>query len=275
MQSVGGIFIVIYVDVLFIINFFMTFFLLQITAKLCKNPSPMPRMIIASVIGGLYSMIILLDKLPEIVVLLSKFIAAGIIVLVAFRFSRARLYFISVGIFLFSSFVVLGVVVGIYMLFDIDSIAVNNSAIYFDVSAAGIILAGLVAYILSSIAMRLYNRVLTKRELYTLVIENKGRSVTMLAMLDTGNRLREPFSNTPVIVVKGDLVSDIVGDSKIRYIPASSIGSRTLLTSFKPDRILLKSSKNTEVITNAYVALSYNLNSDGFSAVLNPEILSV
>lgn len=44
---------------------------------------------------------------------------------------------------------------------------------------------------------------------------------------------------------------------------------------FKPDKIILKSSKGREVIENAYVALSDDIKDDKYSAVLNPEILSV
>ena len=45
---------VIYVDVLFIVNFFITFFLLLVTAKLSKRDDKLGRCVLASFIGGLY-----------------------------------------------------------------------------------------------------------------------------------------------------------------------------------------------------------------------------
>lgn len=253
----------------------MTFFVLQITSKLTKKSPKTFRLIIASAVGGAYSLIILLDSLPVVLVGVSKVLSAIIIVLIAFTHYRVKSFAICLGVFLFSSFVVLGVIVGISSLFNADYVAVNNSSVYLDISARGLVLAGFVAYVLSSIIVRLYNRVLSKRELYTLVIENNGDSATMLAMLDTGNKLREPFSNTPVIVVDSSAVEHLVGDSTIRYVPASSVNNRTLLSAFKPSKILLKSPKGCEVIENAYIAMSDDIKSDRFSAVLNPEILSV
>lgn len=252
----------------------MTFFVLQVTSKLAKKSTTTIRMIMASIFGGVYSFIILLDELPIYIISISKVLSAVIIVLIAFTHYRLKSFAICVAIFLFSSLVILGVVVGLYMIFNNQYVAINNSAIYFDISARGLVLAGLFAYILSSIIVRIYNRVLSSKELYTLVIENNGERAVMLAMLDTGNRLREPFSNCPVIVVNRSSVEHLVGDASIRYVPSSTINGHNLMPAFKPKRVVVKTPKGSEVIENAYIALSQDMTSDSFSAVLNPEILS-
>lgn len=260
---------------LFIINYFLTFFVLQITSRLTKKDAKTIRLVLASGVGALYSFIILIDELPFYIVAVSKFLSAMIIILVAFRFYRVNSFFACLGVFFFSSMLILGVIVGVCFLFDTKAIAINNSSVYFDISARGLVVAGFIAYVLSSIVVRLYNRVLSSRELYTLVVENNGKRSVMLAMLDTGNRLREPFSNQPVIVVQRNSVEDLVGNSNIRYIPASSVNNRALLPAFKPSSIVLKSKKGSEVIENAYIAMSDDIDSPSFSAILNPEILSL
>ncbi len=161
------------------------------------------------------------------------------------------------------------------MIFNNDNVAINNSAVYFNISARALVLSGFVAYVISSLVVRVYNRVLSSRELYTLVIENNGERAVMLAMLDTGNHLREPFSNCPVIVVNSDIVEHLVGNSCVRYVPTSSINGHCLLPAFKPKKVVVKTPKGSEVIENAYIALSSDMSSDSISAVLNPEILSV
>lgn len=253
----------------------MTFFVLRVTARLTKKDAKTIRLVLASSVGAFYSFVILLDELPFYIIALSKLLSAVIIVLVAFRFYRVSSFVFSLMVFFFSSLIILGVIVGACYLFNTSAIAVNNSSVYFDISARGLVLAGFVAYVMSSVVVRLYNRVLSSRELYTLIVENNGERSVMLAMLDTGNRLREPFSNQPVIVVSRDSVEHLVGDSNIRYVPASSVNNRTLLPAFKPSSIVLKSNKGSEVIENAYIAMSDDIDSSTFSAVLNPEILSV
>jgi hypothetical protein len=161
------------------------------------------------------------------------------------------------------------------MLTKTNVIAINNSSIYFDISARGLLASAFVAYLLSCVIVRIYNRKLGCQELYTLIIENNNQRVTMSAMVDTGNKLHEPFSNSPVIIVDRSVGECLVGDSDIRIVPVSTVNNNSLLTAFKPERLILKTSKGQEVIENAYIALSDDIKQNGFSAILNCEILSV
>lgn len=267
--------IVIYVDLLFVINFFVTFFLLLITSKISKKDYSVLRFILASALGGLYSLIILVDDMNELLLLGTKVAVCLLIVFAAFKFTRLKNYCFTVLLFLAANFIVLGVVVGAYFLFGSERITVHNSVIYFDIGARGIIISAFCAYVISCAAVRFYNRRLSSNELFTLVIENNGSSVTMFALSDTGNKLREPFSDSPVIVADESLCRPLVDKKRVRAIPTSTVNGGGILMAFKPDKIILKSSKGREVIENAYIALSDDIKDDKYSAVLNPEILSV
>lgn len=256
-------------------NFFINFLLLQITAKLAKKNAKIYRMIISSSLGGAYSLIILLDELPSYIVVLSKILVAVIMVLIAFSFYRVSSFVKTLGVFFFSSLVVLGVVVGIYFITKTNMIAINNSAVYFNISARGLLLSAFIAYILSCVIVRLHNRSLSKTEIYSVEITNNGDVLKLNALVDTGNKLREPFSNAPVIVVDKNKAEHLLGETATRFVPASTVSGEALLTAFKPEKIVIKSDSENEIIENAYVALSNDVKIDGFSAIINPEILSV
>lgn len=243
--------------------------------KLTKKTSHLWRSILASIFGGFYSLIIFIDELPSVVITLSKIVSAMIILLIAFRFYRLKSFLASLGVFVFSSFIILGVVVAIYFFTNSNIIAINNSIFYFDISSRLLLVSAFFAYILSCVIVRLYNNHLSKNEIYSLEIINNGNSVNLFAFADTGNKLREPFSNLPVIIVDKNMAKCIVDESKIRLIPTSTVSGETLLTAFKPDKIIIKSSTGKEVVENAYIALSSDIKSKSFSAILNPEILSV
>lgn len=260
---------------LFIINFFINFFLLEITAKLTKKSPKLFRIIISSAIGGAYSLIILADELPNYILILSKILVAGIMLLVAFSYHRVTGFLLTLLIFVFSGFLLLGVIVGIYFVTKSDLIAINNSTVYFDISARMLLASAFFAYLISCLVVRLHNKQLSKKEVYSIEITNNGETVNLYGFVDTGNKLREPFSNSPVIVVQRDKVEAIIGSSQLRFIPASTVGGDALLTAFKPDKVVIKASNKSEVIENAYIALSNDVNAKGFSAVINPEILTV
>ncbi len=269
----GGIFIVIYVDVLFIINFFITFLLLSLTSRLAKRSAKVSRFVFASALGGAYSLIILVN-IPTYISFVLKFASALLIVFAAFGKTRVKSLAALLLLYLFSSLVFLGIIIGIYFVFKSEKIAVNNGTVYFDIGARGLLLSAFFAYIIACAVVRVYNRRLSSGEIYTLKIERQGQSVTLFALADNGNRLREPFSGDSVIVAKSEKVSALAPEN-LRVIPAATVNNSSYLKAFKPDRVEIKNNKGTIIASSVYVALSDSVNSDEYSAVFNPEILSV
>lgn len=269
------IFIVIYVDVLLCINFFITFLILELTAKIAKKQTSLFRLIIGSCIGALYSLIIFVDKIPIILTELSKLVSVLIIIAASFHFYRLTQYIKTVLIYYFSSVIFLGITMLLCFTLKLKFIAVNNSVVYFNLSAPMLILSGILAYAVSGVVIKIYNRTLSKKDIYTLIIEQDGKSYSFCAFLDTGNRLREPFSNMPIIIVDSSKIDFIPKPEKSRFVPVTTVNGRSVLTAFKPDKIILKSSNSDEIIENAYIALSSDLCNKNFSAILNYDILSI
>lgn len=220
-------------------------------------------------------MILLVDELPWYILTLSKIAAAIIIVTIGFKFYRLKSFIISLLVFLFVNFLFLGIIIGIYFLSGSNAISINNSIVYFNISARGLLASAFFAYILSCVIVKIYNRSLSKGDVYTITIESEKGEVTLFAFSDTGNKLREPFSNLPVIIVDKEKVEPIVNKDKIRLIPTKTVNSNSFLISFKPKKVVLKASGKEEILDNVYVALSDEINNDDFSAIINPEILSV
>ena len=229
---------------------------------------------LASTLGGAYSLIILVN-LPRVLGVLIQLAAAIIIVLCAFRFYRVKSLAVTVGVFFFSNFVLLGVITGVHFILKPDGVTVKNSVVYFDIGAPQLLFSALAAYLISCLAVRIYNRRVSRGEVYTLVIENNSKAVTLFALADSGNLLREPFSDSPVIVADEGRAASLFENEPFRLIPASTVSGSDYLKAFKPDRIIIKNSKGSEVVENAYVALSQSLENGNYGAVLNPSILSV
>ena len=218
---------------------------------------------------------IIFAKLGAFASLSLKALAAAVIVLIAFRFYRVKSFFNTYLVFLFSSFLFLGIIIGLYLVFKSKLIVVNNSTVYFDIKARELLILALFAYAASSVIVRLYNRSVSRGELFMLEIFYGGESVSVFALSDTGNKLREPFSSGSVIVVKSEAAEDLFSGAPFRLIPASTVNSTTYLRAYKPDKTVLKNAKGEEVIENVYVALSDNIKSESYSAIINPEVLSI
>ena len=218
---------------------------------------------------------IIFVKLSGAVSLCLKATAAAVIVLIAFKFYRLKSFLFTYLIFLFSSFVFLGIIIGLYLLFKSKLIAVNNSTVYFDIKARELLVCALFAYAVSSLVVRLYNRRVAKGELFMLEVFYGGKSISAFALSDTGNKLREPFSSGSVIILKSEVAGDLFKDAPFRLVPASTVNSSSYLKAYKPDKTVLKNSNGEEVLENVYIALSDNIKSENYSAIINPEVLSV
>ena len=249
--------------------------LLEITAKAGKRKPKVFRIVISSALGGAYSLIILVDTIPVAVLILSKMAFALVAILVSFGFTKLKSLLSMLAIFLFSNFVFLGIIAGVQLLAHSERISINNGVIYFDINAKQLLFTALFAYVFSCVIIRVYNKKLSQGEIYRIIIQNNSKEICVFALSDTGNKLREPFSGAPVIVVKSELLQGAYDESKARLIPAATVNSKSYLKAFKPECVKVKTSKGYEKIENVYVALSDDMNSESFSAVINPEIISI
>lgn len=263
---------VIYVDVLFVVNFFITFFLILITAKFSKRDEKLWRSVLASFVGGVYSLVILCDDLNFLLSTFGKLFVACLIVLIAFKYRNFKTYAKEVMIFFFVNLLFLGIIIGLWFMFKPKGVVINNSTVYFDVSAKTLLISAFIAYIISVVAIRIYNNKVGKKELYSVTVLKNDEKIKFFAFADSGNNLKEPFSNYSVIVADEKLFKNINCE---RIIPFSSIGGEGVLSAFKPDEVSISSSFGECKVDDVYIALSDRVKKGEYEGIINPKILNI
>lgn len=261
---------IVYVDVLFVVNFFITYLLLLLTKLFIKDNPKTIRMLAGAFIGGAYSLVILADELNFLVTAIGKIVVSALIILMAFGFKRAVVFVKILGIFYFSNMLLLGVILAVWLLFKPDGIAIHNDVVYFDIPAQTLLISALAAYLVSLAGVKIYNRTVGKNEIYSLTIFKNGKEVHLYAFADTGNKLKEPFSDYPVIVIDESKISF---DAE-RIIPFNSVGGEGMLRAFRPDKVIISNGKGCYETDRVYIALS-SVDAKDFSAILNPEIINI
>ncbi len=127
---------------------------------------------------------------------LSKIAVALVLVLAAFGFGSVKKYLRCLLCFLAANFVLLGFIVGVWLLFRPRRIVVKNSAVYFDLPARTLLLLALAAYVLALLILRLYEKHAGRRALLELTVDTGARQVRCFALADSGNRLRAILRRT-------------------------------------------------------------------------------
>ena len=287
----------IYIDVLISVNLFINYFLLLSVTKILDLKLERKRLIISAFIGSLYSLFILLPPINLIFSLVIKLIMSATIVFIAFEVASPRMFLKTLGIFYGTNFLFGGAIFFLWYFVSPNGLFINNNMVYLNLSPLFLVATTFLAYII----IELINRFVGEKSISTtncdLLISYGNQSVIVKSKVDTGNTLREPFSNIPVIVVQYQSVESVVPEalkgyiystkgsnislnsyesytfSGLRMIPLRTVSGEGLLPAFKPDYIKILSKANN-IKKEAYVAVcTKKIFDDKYQALINPDLM--
>lgn len=239
---------VVYIDVLFLINFSVNYLLLYITEKILYLNTKRIRKIIGASIGGIYSCLIFFPELSGMYTFYSKVIFSLIITGQTFGIKKIKLFLKEVAVFYIASFVLCGVTFALLFLLNSSGgmeIRTNNGVFYFDLPWKVLFLGGSVCFIVMKIIKKLISS--QKGIIYKEVkINFREKSVILTGLVDTGNRLTDPMGNKVIVceyqaikrLIDRDMEvffekdtyeieeKDLEELTNIRFIPYTSIGKR-------------------------------------------------
>ena len=237
----------IYADVLIVLNVYVNYFLLRITARLTHSPLKGWRCIAAAFYGSLYSLMILLPGLPAIVSILIKMAAAVTIVICAFGVQSRRRLIINTGTFFGANFLLAGCIYGVYTVFRPAGMHFANGSFYIDFSLMVLVVTTAVFYGLVRIALMLTGS--APDESYSVVIRYKDRVVTIDGLADTGNKLTDYFTGVPVVICGEEKFRELTGIGSeltclpkgFRLLACTTVSSDGVIPVFRPDEVLIVS----------------------------------
>ncbi|WHH58898.1 sigma-E processing peptidase SpoIIGA [Petroclostridium sp. X23] len=298
---------VVYVDVLFIINFLVNYMLLWTTGKILKRNMSMIRLIIAAVIGAFYAVIMFFPAFKIYYTMLAKVLFSMMLVAVAYNVEKVKDFFRVLATFYVVSFTFGGTALGLFYFTDIGAFAgamLSNGIIYFNLPWKTLVISSITAYIIIRITWRMFQRNIHKDNmLIPLHIIFDSRSICVDALIDTGNSLHDPISNFPVVIVEFqaikellpeeiqrifneygendlNIISKVMSDSlwisRFRLIPFSSLGKENgMLIGFKPDEVEIVEGDHKKDLKDIIVGI-YNKRlskDDKYRALLHPEVI--
>jgi len=185
----------IYLDVLFLVNSYITAFLLFSTRYLSQQHTSSKRVFLASVFGGLLS---LLFALRIAALFLWMVRIAGGAVLLILAFGTRNIF--RTGI----SFLAVNLVYGGFLLLlkqsDFSGPIVRNGYLYYPVSAYFLCVATMVIYLFLWLYARIHFKTVSEQQLITLELKGEYETIRLPVLLDTGHHLQDVMSGLPVVI---------------------------------------------------------------------------
>lgn len=250
----------VYADLSFAINFIMDFCILWATARLSGSQVVYKRIVFASFLGGLYALAYLIPGMEFYFSLPFKILFSCLMLIIALyprnwgEFRKAFLYFYLIN------FIVAGASIAIaYLLADRQK-------------AANIPYLWLLGGILTALTIGLFGQKYLLRQVmpallrFDVELRFNNHHCQGKGFLDTGNNLRDPITNRPVIVAEYQYLKDCLPEDlremldirqdensildaiatcswakRLRLIPFSSIGKKNgILLGVRADEIVVK-----------------------------------
>ncbi len=232
------IYLIVYVDILVILNTLVNYFILLAIRKITHSYTKRWRIALGAFVGGISSLLLFLEHLNIFMTVL-KVLSGVLMIIVTFEIKTLklllkRLFFLFVITFLFG-----GVTYAIYIFFDKDILLYSNGIIYFDVDMTFLVICSVISYCVITFITKYTDKKASKNTEYYVTIENNGKTVSCMALMDTGNNLREPFSDYPVIMADESVFNQLYSDETIRVIPISTVNGESIIRSFRPQRVTI------------------------------------
>ena len=201
----------IYIDVVFLENLVMNSIILIASGIILKKKLKWIRILLASSLGAIYTIIGYISVLQIYSNLVLKVILSILIIYIAFNPQTVKQLWKDVLIFYLTSFVFGGVAFALIYVVKPQDILMKNGLFLGTYPLKTVLLAAVLAFIVIIAAFAIVKTKFSKKDMFCDVeVELNNKKIRTRAMIDTGNLLKEPITNTPVIVLEHTLLYECV-----------------------------------------------------------------
>lgn len=294
----------IYLDVVLAENLCMNYIILFASAYILKKKVKHIRLIISALIGGIYSILAYIQVLQIYSNIICKFILSIVMVYIAYKPKNIKELIKNIIFFYLVSFVFGGTAFALLYFIKPQEILIKNGVYVGTYPLKIAILGGIVGFTVLVAALKFIKIKLTKKDIFcNICIYIEDKCLEMIGILDTGNMLKDPITNRPVIIIEKDKMKDIFpnvilnnlskiigGDmpkelyedenmkyiTKFRVIPFKTIGKENgLLLGFKVNKVKIEMDEISKTINNVIVGIydSKLSKKETYSALIGIDIL--
>ena len=272
----------VYVDVVLLENLCMNYIILFGTGYIIKLKIKHWRILVSSSIGAVYAILAYMGIFPLYANIVVKIILSLCMVYIAFNPKNIKAIIKELALFYLVSFALGGCAFALLYIVRPQDIFMKDGVYIGTYPLKIALLGGVVGFIITYVAFKVVKTRMNKNELiYEIVLKINEKELTTKVMLDTGNMLKDPISNNPVILIEKKILYGILpkellentknmlgGDFKnnddleneyrtrLRIIPFTSVGKQNgMMLGIKVDEIKIITDIDEIINTNAIVCV--------------------
>lgn len=273
----------IYIDIVLIENLIMNYIILFTTAVVLKIKVNHIRLILASLLGAGYSIIAYMGIIKVYSSIILKIILSVLIIYIAFNPQNIKKMCKDLLLFYLVSFVFGGAAFALIYIIKPQNILMKNGLFLGTYTLKTVMLGAIVAFCIIIGAFAIIKNKISKKDMFCEIeILINQKKIKTKAMIDTGNMLKEPITNVPVIVVEHILLyscmpkeilnnlKEIMGGdfknipcdiqekyiSKLKLIPFSSLEKQNgMLIGIRPEYVKVITDEQEKINKNVIIGI--------------------
>ncbi len=285
---------IVYVDMLFLLNFLMDSVTIYATGFLIKKAVHIPRMILSATVSALYSAIMFFPQVSFLYSVLFKIIFLILSVWLAFPTRTLKNLAKNIIMFFAVNLIFGGMVFAIIFATDFGTSVgsvVSNGEVYINITPSVLMSSTVLAYLIAYLTSYIKQLNVKHSKLTTpATIWFCSKNVTVTALCDTGCSLSDPATGYPAMIISPECGKKLLPEpfftalstggiipqdfkNRYRIIPFSTIDNKNgIMHGFIPDKVSIQGHEIPKIV----IAVSKTVvnKDENFSAILNPELLN-
>lgn len=294
----------VYADIILLENLIMNYLILWSTARLTRYSYSKIKLVIASALGAVYAVFSYFPEYSYLFSFFMKILFSILIVIVAYTPSHFHLLLKLTGIFYIVSFIFGGAAFGLFYFVNGLNLTSNGISFIRDFPIKILAVSVIVAYFTVKYSWDyIQHRIKRERLIVRVEMVFDKKQSCLEALVDTGNSLKDPITNAPVMITDYSMIKELLPDdiqkiferseendlnaiaeimsiskwaARFRIIPFKSLGRENgMLVGFRPDEITIFDNDRRIQLHNIIIAIyRKNLSIDGeYNALIHPEML--
>lgn len=248
---------IIYLDVLLLLNLFINFLIINATKRLLQQNSSSFRLLLSSLLGSIYSLVILLPAFSAISLCFQKLFLSFFMVWIAFGKQTWRRFLSGWVLFLFVSFLFGGFCYAIWYFITPTGMILQNGIAYLPISIFALAGITIIVYLILWLMGHFLQRNIPLQQKIPIEIVLNSQILRLQAWVDTGQKVLDVLTGLPVVICEYEALLPLLpadmsrfletlhpGEMKqwqkrIHMIPLHTVSGKSVIPAFRPDHFYI------------------------------------
>jgi len=234
----GGDIMMVYIDLVLLLNFMFDLLLLFGVAILLRRQTNLKRLLLGAFVGSI-TILAMFVEMSSLVLFFLKVFVSVLMVWIVFGFESLKGFFRNL-FYLYTSSIILG---GFLYFLNVQFSYQNDGLLfYFDGLSVNVIVlivmspVILYAYVKQGLELKNHYSNYYQIDIYL----KSGEVIPVTAFLDTGNHLEDPYQRRPIILLNQELVDVDYQKYPFVLVPYEALNFHGLLKCIVPDKVFIQ-----------------------------------